>query len=121
FDRLAFDQPVHEADALRLLGADGAPGQDQLERPRLADDARQPLGAAITGNQAELDLGEAQLRVQRGETEGGRQRELEPAAEGIAVDDRDRGDRQRVELGKDLLAALDASLLCGKIPAAKLL
>ena len=38
---------VDKADAQRLLGADGATGQDQLERAAVADDARQTDRAEV--------------------------------------------------------------------------
>ena len=88
---------------LGLVGIDRAAGQDQLERARLADQARQALRAAIAGNEAELDLRQAEPRGGGGEAEGAGERQLEPAAEGIAVDERDRQHRQAVELGKDRL------------------
>ena len=59
-DQIALDDAVDEADPLGLLGLDGAPGQDQLERARLADQPRQALGPAIARDQAELDLGKAE-------------------------------------------------------------
>src|SRR5262249_52804990 len=120
-DRVAAAEPMHEPDALRLFGADRAPRQDQLERPRLADDSRQALGAAVARDQAELDLRKPELRVRRGEAEGRCQRELEPAAERVAVDDRDRGNRQRIQLRENRLAALYAPPLLREIAAAKLL
>ena len=47
----------------RLLGVDGAAGQDHFERARLADQPRQALGPAIARDQAELDLGQAEPRA----------------------------------------------------------
>src|ERR1700688_1544586 len=48
-------------------------------------------------------------------------RKVEATAEGVAVDDGNRRDRQRGELGKDRLAALETVPVRGGIPAAKLL
>src|SRR5262245_50314512 len=47
FDRIALDDLPDEADALSLNRIDRATGHDHVERARLADDARQPLRAAI--------------------------------------------------------------------------
>ena len=96
---------------MRLFGVDGAAGQDHVQRARLADHARQPLRAAVTGDEPELDLGQAHLRVARGEAERARERQLEPAAERVAVDDRDRRHRQALELRERRLAELRAALL----------
>ena len=60
---VAIDEPVDQADALRLLGLDGAAGHDHLQRARLADHARQALRAAIARDQPELDLRQAHLGV----------------------------------------------------------
>src|ERR1700694_14242 len=112
---------MHQADTLRLLGTDGAPGQDQLERACFADDARQALGAPIAWDHAELDLGEPQFGVRRGEAEREDKRKLEATAEGVAVDDGNRRDRQRAELGKDRLAALETAPVRGGSPGAETL
>ena len=113
-DRVAVDEPVHETDAIRLFGFDRAPGQDHVQRARLADHARQPLRAAVTGDEAELDLGQAHFRVARGDAERARERKLEAAAERVAVDDGDRRHRQAVELREGRLAELRPALLLGE-------
>ena len=105
-DRVAVDQPVHEPDAERFVGVHRAAGQDHLQRARLADRARQALRAAVAGDQPELDLGQSHLRVARGEAERAGERQLEAAAESVAVDDRDRRHGQAVELREDRLADL---------------
>src|SRR6185369_10760287 len=60
-----------------------AAGEDQVQRRRHADQARQPLRAAEAGDQAELHLGEAELRllVLAGQAPVAAERELEAAAE----------------------------------------
>src|SRR5438034_5720276 len=50
---------VDDAEALRLLEVEQAAVDHQLDRLRLADDAREPLRAARAGKHAERDLGEA--------------------------------------------------------------
>src|SRR5438046_6046343 len=69
-NEVAVDDAVDEADALRLVGLDGAPGQDQFGGARLANEARQTLGPAIAGDEAKLDLGKAELGRRQGEAEG---------------------------------------------------
>jgi hypothetical protein len=54
-----------------------------------AGDARQPLRPAGAGQQAELDLGHAELRVGHRDPIMAAERDLEPAAERGAVDRRD--------------------------------
>src|SRR3546814_10151783 len=38
---------VGEADAVRFVGGDGAPGEDHVEGAALADDSRQPHRSAV--------------------------------------------------------------------------
>ena len=54
---------VDQADPQRLLGADEAAGEDEVLGPGRADQPRQPLGAAGAGDDAEQDLGLAELGV----------------------------------------------------------
>src|SRR5436190_2351157 len=103
-DEIAVDEPVDETDAVRFIGVDRAAGQDQLGGARFADEARQPLRPAIAGDEAELDLREAELGARQREPEGAGERQFEPAAKGISVDQRDRWHRQLVELGEHRLA-----------------
>ncbi len=79
------DQPARR----RRLGTDVLAGGDHLERQLRADDARQALRPAGTGEQAELDFGQAELRRDDGDAVVADERDLEPAAERGAVD---RGD-----------------------------
>src|SRR5690606_15246950 len=76
---------VHEAHRQRLVGADVATGEDHVERAPLPDEAREALGATVTGDQAETHFREAELRGGRGHAHVGRQRELQAAAEREAV------------------------------------
>ena len=87
--QLALDQPVDEAGLIGLLRGDGVAGRGHLQRLADSGDARQPLGAAGAGQEAELDLGHAQLRRRDGDPVMAGERDLEAAAEGGAVD---RGD-----------------------------
>ena len=67
----------------------GLPGGDHLQRLLDADDARQALRAAGARQQAELHLGQAELRRRHGDAVMAAERHLEPAAERRAVDRRD--------------------------------
>ena len=95
------------------LALNGRAGHDHLERLLDADDARQALGAAGAGQEAELDLRQAELRGRHGDAVVAGQRHFEAAAERRAVD---RGDDR-------LGAALDRGLNveqrwrpCGGLP-----
>ena len=88
---LALDQPVDQADVAGLLGADRIAGRGHFQRLADAGDARQPLRAAGAGQQAELDLGHAELRRRHRDPVMAGQRDLEAAAERGAVD---RGDHR---------------------------
>src|SRR5262249_10396521 len=72
-------------------------------------------------DQPELDLRQAHFRVARREPERAGEGELEAAAEGVTVDDRDRGYGQALELVEDGLAELGAALLLGERAAGQLL
>jgi hypothetical protein len=80
---------IGEADPQRLGGADDVAGEAQLLGLGDADPAGQALGAAEAGDDPELDLGLAELRVVGGDDEVAGQRQLAAAAEGEAVDRRD--------------------------------
>ncbi len=93
------------------LSVDRPAGQDHLQRARFADDPGQALRAAVTGNQAELDLRQSQLCVRCRDPECTGERQLEAAAECEAVDDRNRRHRQALDLGEGCLAHLHAAPL----------
>ena len=73
----------------RVLRRDRIARQDHRQRLLDADQARQALRAARAGDEAELDLGQAEPRAGRGDAEMAAQRQLEPAAERRAVHRRD--------------------------------
>ena len=90
---------------MRLLRADRLSGQKELERRAGANQTRQTLGAAVAGDEPEIDLGLTELRRVGGDAKRARHRQLAAAAERVAVD---RGDRRLAELLdeiEDLLAA----------------
>ena len=92
---------VHQADALRFLGADAIAGEDQLQRFPLAEEARHALRAAVAGNDAQRDLGQSDLRVLRGDADVTGQRQLAAAAEGEAVDRGDDRLREALDARED--------------------
>src|SRR6201987_1191183 len=104
--RRFFSFPVTAAVAAALTGGSG--------RPRQAPRAAQPR------MQAEQDLGKSKRRVLDGDAMVAGERDLEPAAEAIAVHDRDRRRRQAVE-PVDHSVRLDKARLdgAGVGPAAK--
>ena len=107
-DRLR-DDLVHEADLLRALAVEDLPREDDVEGVREADDPRQARRAAPRRQDAELDLGKADLgllRVGR-EPPVHRERRLAAAAHAGAVDGGDRRERQVRELAEDPLPAPD--------------
>src|SRR5262249_51352921 len=63
------DDFVDEPDAPGLLRADHPAGQNERKRAALADQPRQPLRAAAAGQQSQLDLGLAELRVLDGDAD----------------------------------------------------
>ena len=91
---------VDDAPCLRLPGGERRPRQDHLGRRLGPDQPRQPLRAAGAGDQAELDLRQAELRRRHGDAVMADQRDLEAAAERRAVDGGD--DRLRRVLDRAL-------------------
>src|SRR5262245_581837 len=81
---------MDEPDLERARRRDPAPEEDQLLGARLADEPRQPLGAARARHDAQPDLGEADLRALDEDSEVARERQLQPTAVGRAVHRRDR-------------------------------
>ena len=89
--QIALDQPIDEADVMRLLRPDRIAARRHFERLRDARDARQALGPAGAGQDAELHLRHAELRGRDGDSIMTGERDLEPAAERGSVD---RGDHR---------------------------
>ncbi len=95
------DHPIGE----RLAGLDRIAGDDHLERLFRSDQARQALGAAGAGQQAELDLGEADTRAGDGNPEMAGERQLEPTPECGPVQGGDHRLRHCLDRGDDLAQA----------------
>ena len=109
-------RPRRECPSLwRASAASGVALEHELERGFRADQARQALRAAGAGQQAELDLGQAELRLWRRDAIVARQRELEAAAQRVAVDRRDvrfccRRRAQRSRRGSVLVSGVGSVL-----------
>src|SRR5205814_4555002 len=89
----AFDQP----DLQGLLRVEASAAVDEPPRSPGPDERREALRAARAGDHAEADLRLAEGRVVRGVPEVATEGQLEPAAQGVAVDRGDRDLRQRFE------------------------
>src|SRR5205809_2997024 len=86
---------VHEADAVRLLRGDRCAGKNQLQRAAFTDQPREALCSAAARNDAQRNLGLAELRVLRGDPERAGHGRLATAAERKAID---RGDHRLAEI-----------------------
>ncbi len=85
------DQLIDDAEAFRLLRRHVATADDHVERRFRADQPRQPLGPAASGDDADQHFGQADLGARHGDAIVGGERDLESAAQRIAVD---RGDHR---------------------------
>ena len=89
------NDPIHQPDPVRLLRADRVTRQHQLERATGPDETWQPLAAAVTGNQPEIDLWLSELRGVGGQTDRAGHGELAASTQRIAID---RGDDRLPEI-----------------------
>ena len=85
-EEIPLHRPVHEPHSGGLRTGDGRSAQYHLERLCRAHQARQTLRASRPGRHADLHLGLAEPRVRGAHPIVAGHRELEPAAEGMAVD-----------------------------------
>lgn len=81
---------VHQADGERLVGLHRAPGEDQVQRPPLADDARQAHGAAVDQRHAEAPAEHTEHGVLGHHPQVCQQRQLQAAGHGMALDGSDQ-------------------------------
>ena len=95
---------IDQSEPQSLGGTDQLAGQHQLERGTRADETRQALGAAVPGNQAEIDLRLTELRCVRRDTKRARHRELTAAAERETIDGGDCRFAEVLEEIEDALA-----------------
>ena len=94
-------RPICSASSRRDLTS----GQQQIERDALADQPRQPLRAAVAGNDAEVDLRLAEPRRVGRDAQRARHRQLAAAAEREAVDRGDHRLAHVLDQIEDVLAA----------------
>src|SRR4051794_12466556 len=81
------EQAVEDAEPVCLARRDLTPGDHQVERAGRADQAREPLRAAVAGQQAERHLRDAELVAPaRAEAQVAGERDLQPAAERVPLD-----------------------------------
>ena len=85
---------VDESDAVRGRGVEQLPVEQHARRGRQADAAGKPLRRAGAGDEAEADLRHTQARARVGDDEVADQRDLQTAADGVALE---RGDHRPVE------------------------
>ena len=88
---LAGHQLVHQTQLERLGGTLAPAGEDHVQRRTRADEPGEPLATTRAGDEAELDLGKAELGLGMigGDAIRAGEGELETAAETGAVDRRD--------------------------------
>ncbi len=92
--------PVHEADLERALRRDGLGGEEQLERVRPGQLAREQHGRVARGIEAERHLLEREGRMRCRHPELRGEQEIEPPGARVAVDGADEG-RPEVEAGEE--------------------
>ena len=88
---LVLNQRVEQAHRLGLFRGNGIAGDDHRQRGLDPHDAGKALRAARAGQDAQLHLGQAQLRRGHGDAVMAAQRNLQPAAQSGAVDRGDDG------------------------------
>jgi len=101
-DRIVVDDEVGKAVFDRLGRADAAPARHHVDRRGKAGKARQALGAAGAGDDAEGDFGKADPGVRLQHPVVAAERQLEAAAEGGAVDRRGDGLCAILDRGDDV-------------------
>ncbi len=93
---------VEDAQLQRLGRADMPAGGDQVERRLGAGQARQALGAAGAGQDAQVHLGQPEFGLGHGDAVMGRERHFETAAERGAMHRRDHQQRRGLDPVADL-------------------
>src|SRR6266581_8977641 len=102
----ARDDRVDEAERQRLGGRVAPAGHDDLLGARGADEPDEARRRPDAERHAEVDLGNPELRLGRGDPEIARESQAPPAPDGVAVD---RGDRRLLEPLKEHVRALEES------------
>src|SRR5579883_313809 len=94
------DDLLDEPDREGLVRGDDAAGEDELLRAPEPDDAGEPVAAPGRGDDPEPDLGLPELRRLRRDPHVAGERELASAPEREAVDRRDDGPREVLDLAE---------------------
>ena len=110
--QIALGDLVDDAVRKRFRRPDRLAGDDHLQRLLRSDQARQALRAAGAGQEAELDLGQADARRRGSDPEMAGERQLEAAAERGAVQGRDDRLRHRLDRGDDLARGSGPAAAC---------
>ncbi|MNI13127.1 hypothetical protein D3C73_663410 [compost metagenome] len=84
-DKIGLGDFINDAERERLSGLGDPSRCNKLDRCRNADQARQALGAAGAGHNAELDFGQAKLCRRGSDAIMAGQRQFQPAAESRAI------------------------------------
>ena len=97
---------IHEPHAQGLLRGRTFPGENHVERGAGADQPRQPLASTRPGDQAELNLGQAELGLGMigGDSVVTREGQLEPSTETGAVNGGHHRLGERLDTADQLLA-----------------
>ena len=85
---------VHQADLQGLRSVYLLRRQEHLQRPAFADQARQTLRAAPSGDQAQGRAAVSEEGVRTGDAPLAGEREIKPSAHTVAVDRSNRGSRK---------------------------
>ncbi len=104
------DELVDQTETEGFGGVDKLRREHDAEGGAAADEPGKTLGSAVAGDEAELDLGEAETGLVAGDAEGAGESEFAAATEGDAVDGGDDGLAGALEVGfdegEDLVTAL---------------
>src|SRR5207253_1431381 len=117
------DDLVDQADAPRVLGTDGAPGEQQVHRVHPAHLAGQQDGGVAAGEEAERHLGPVERRAWRAVADVGREQHVGAAGEAVTLDRRDQrllelvAGEQRVGRPPERLEAVRRDALAARLVA----
>ena len=97
------DHAIDQAPVGRRFGVNAAAGEQHFGGAGVADVARQAPGAAVAGNDAELQEGHAETGAVRGDADVGRGGDAAAQAHGRAVDGRNQRNLQIIERPDDAM------------------
>ena len=109
--RVGLEDVVDEAEFRAALEVEELARGHQLNRARLADGAREALRPARAGQHAQTHLGQPHLaRAPARDAEVGGERDLQPAADAVAVDGRD-DELRRLLQARQRLVGVEAEVV----------